>query len=426
MIRPRPIRPARTLPQRGIALILSMLMIVVMTAYSMEFNYNSYVENLSSYHYKDDTRSYYLSKSGIRIYGMLLVFARQLSSNSMASGMLQSFGINIDGPDMMCRELPFLDTALLRGLMNFSGSSLDEDEEAGLMGMLGLGGGDLPADSEFKARGSTDELEGEQEGLRRALLDFEGDFKVDCTDESSKIDLNGFANNRWAGLPLEQHPTAQMIYGLISPPEYDPIFEERLKMDRWELIGNIKDWVDIDDQRSGVFGGDENALYDRLTPRYRAKNAAFDSVEELRMVAGVTDEVWSTFGDAFSIHTKNFKINVNAANPAMLRALIRAYTDPTLLTDQVLDNEVLPVLLVERAFLPGPFRSSSDFVGRLKAKNIAFISPDAENQLKSQISTDSRVFRLTSTGYINESTRTVDAVIRVNSNGVSYLEWKER
>ena len=110
----------------------------------------------------------------------------------------------------------------------------------------------------------------------------------------------------------------------------------------------------------------------------------------------------------------------------MLRALIRAYTDPTLLTDQVLDNEVLPVLLVERSFLPGPFRSSSDFVSRLKAKNIAFISPEAENQLKSQVSTDSRVFRLTSTGYINESTRTVDAVIRVNSNGVSYLEWKER
>jgi type II secretory pathway component PulK len=415
-------RPPR---QRGIALILSMLMIVVMTAFSMEFNYNSYVDNLSSYHYKDDTRSYYLAKSGVRTYGLLLIFARQLSSNSMLSGMLQSFGITIDGPDMMCRSLPFLDTAMLRALQNFGGGSLDEDEESGLLGLLGMGEGGSE-DSNIRSRGDTSELEGEQESLRRKLLEFEGDFKVDCSDESSKIDLNGFANNRWAGLPIDQHPTAQMIYGLVSPPEYDPLFEERLKMDRWELIGNIKDWVDLDDQRSGIWGGDENSLYDKYEPRYRSKSAPFDSVEELRMVAGVTDEVWATFGSAFSIHTRNFKINVNAASPAMIRALVRAYTDPTLVNDQKLDNEIIPLLMAERMFLPGPFRNSSDFISRVKSKGIAFTTPEAEQQLKSLLSTDSKVFRLTSTGYVNDSTRTIDTVVRVSSNGVSYLEWKER
>ena len=106
----------------------------------------------------------------------------------------------------------------------------------------------------------------------------------------AKIDLNGFANTRWAALPITQHPTAQMIYGLLAPPEYDPLFEDRLKMDRWELIGNIRDWVDIDDQRSGIWGGDENSIYHNEEPRYRAKNAPFDSVGELRMVAGVSDE----------------------------------------------------------------------------------------------------------------------------------------
>jgi len=404
-----------------------MLMIVVMTAFSMEFNYNAYVDNLSSYHYKDDTRSYYLAKSGVRTYGLLLVFARQLSSNSMLSGMLQSFGIDIDGPDMMCRSLPFLDTAMLRALQNFGGGSLDDEEESGLLGLIGLGGDDATdSNPDIRARGATDETDGEEEGLRRKLLEFEGDFKVDCSDESSKIDLNGFANSRWAGLPIDQHPTAQMLYGLLSPPEYDPLFEDRLKMDRWELIGNIKDWVDVDDQRSGVWGGDENSLYDKYEPRYRAKNAPFDSVEELRLVAGVTDEVWSTFGTAFSIHTRNFKINVNAANASMIRALVRAYTDPTLVNDQKLDNEIIPILMAERMFLPGPFRNSSDFINRVKSKGIVFVSPEAEQQLKGLLSTDSKVFRLTSTGYVNESTRAIDTVIRVSSNGVSYLEWKER
>jgi len=418
---------ARSRPQRGIALILAMLMIVVMTAMSMEFNYNSYVDNLSSYHYKDDTRAHYLAKSGVRTYGLMLVFARQLSSNSIASGMLQSFGINIDGPDMMCRSLPFLDTAMLRALQNFGGGSLDDEEKSGLLGLVGLGGDDeKPGTPPIRARGATDELDEEQEGLRRKLLEFEGDFKVDCADESSKIDLNGFANTRWAALPIDQHPTAQMIYGLLAPPEYNPLFEDRLKMDRWELIGNIRDWVDIDDQRSGIWGGDENSIYNNFEPRYRAKNAPFDSVEELRMVAGVTDEVWSTFGSAFSIHTRNFKINVNAADAAMIRALIRAYTDPTLVNDQMLDNEVIPLLMAERMFLPGPFRSSGDFINRVKSKGIAFVSPEAEQQLKGLLSTDSKVFLLSSTGYVNESTRTIDTVIRVSSNGVSYLDWKER
>jgi type II secretory pathway component PulK len=428
MIRRSPERRAQARPQRGIALILAMLMIVVMTAMAMEFNYNSYVDNLSSYHYKDDTKSYYLAKSGIRTYGLLLIFARQLSSNSLASGMLSSFGINIDGPDMMCRSLPFLDTAMLRALQNFGGGSLDDEEKSGLMGLMGVGSSDAPKDSAgtVRARGATDELDEEEEGLRRKLLEFEGDFKVDCSDESAKIDLNGFANTRWAALPIEQHPTAQMIYGLMAPPEYDPLFEDRLKLDRWELIGNIRDWVDVDDQRSGIWGGDENSIYNNEEPRYRAKNAAFDSVEELRMVAGVSDEVWATFGSAFSIHTRNFKINVNAADSAMIRALIRAYTDPTLLGDMTLDNEVIPMLMAERMFLPGPFRNSSDFIGRIKSKGIAFASPEAETQLKGLISTDSKVFLLSSTGYVNESTRTIDTVIRVSSNGVSYLAWKER
>ena len=228
-----------------------------------------------------------------------------------------------------------------------------------------------------------------------------------------------------AALPVDRHPTAQMIYGLISPPEYDPLFEERLKMDRWELIGNIKDWVDADGDRSGLWGGDEDGLYDDYEPRYRSKNSRFDSVEELRMVAGVTDEVWSTFGDHFSIHTRNYKINVNAAEAPVIRALIRAHTDPTLVLDQTLDNEIVPLLMAERAFLPGPFRNSGDFINRVKAKGIVFTSPEVETSLKSLISTDSRVFRLRATGYVNESTRTIDATIRVGNSGVSYLEWKE-
>ncbi len=110
----------------------------------------------------------------------------------------------------------------------------------------------------------------------------------------------------------------------------------------------------------------------------------------------------------------------------MIRALVRAFSDPLVVTDPRLDSEIIPLLMAERAFLPGPFRNAQDFLSRVKAKQVVFLSPEAENQLKALVRTDSRFFRLQATGYVNDSTRTIDAIVRINKSGVQYLEWKER
>ena len=431
--------------RRGVALIMALVMVVLMTAFAVEFNYSSEVKNLSSYHYRDNTRSYYLAKGGLRIYGLLLIFARQMEGNSMIAGMLSSFGIDIDGAAMMCRNVPFMDTAMLRFLTGTGSGSLDDEEKDGLLDLLGMGGEQdgepttplaIPTaeqqrqrqeqdqEKRERERGYIDETEEEGTSVRRKLMDFEGDFKVDCADESTKIDINGFASNSWAGRSLELHPTANMLMGLMGREEYDPLFEERLKMDRWELIGNIKDWVDPDDQRSGLWGGDEDNLYDDFEPRYRSKNTRFDSLEELRLVAGITDEVFETFSPSLSVHTKNFKVNVNSANPTMIRALLRAFTDPMLIPEPKL-QEAVSYLMAERMFLPGPFRNADNFIQRAEARGLIF-EPTARQALKSLVTTKSRVFRLTATGYVNDSTATIEQVIRVNKSSLRVLEWRER
>ena len=431
--------------RRGVALIMALVMVVLMTAFAVEFNYSSEIKNLSSYHYRDNTRSYYLAKGGLRVYGMLLVFARQLEGNQMMAGMLAGFGIDIDGGAMMCRNVPFLDTAMLRFLTGTGSGSMNDEEKEGLLELLGVGGGEgeesaTPAAFSTdemlrrqqerddrrreRQRGFTDETKEEGTSTRRKLMDFEGDFKVDCADESSKIDINGFASNSWAGRALELHPTASMLMGLMAREEYDPLFEERLKMDRWELIGNIKDWVDPDDQRSGMWGGDEDNLYDDFEPRYRSKNARFDSLEELRLVAGVTDEVFETFSPNLSVHTKNFKVNVNSANPTMIRALLRAFTDPMIMNEQVL-MEVTANLIAFRTFM-GPFTNADAFLRQAEGFGLVFTDPAARQALKGLVTTKSKVFRLTATGYVNDSTATIEQVIRVTKSRVRVLEWRER
>lgn len=222
---------------------MALIMVVLMTAYISEFNYTARARILSAAHARDDLKSLYLANSGVRIYTLLLAFGNQIGGNQFIRGMFENFGLPpIDGATMICKDLPSFDTGFLRFLVGAEGMTSDQKEE-GLMEMVGLGGGesdvDVPQRGEVNSLGSNT-----KPSLRRGLLDFEGDVKVHCSDETAKLDLNGLAEPSFFTLPLQQHPVAMMLFGQFSPEEYDPLFEERLKIDRWELIANIKDYID--------------------------------------------------------------------------------------------------------------------------------------------------------------------------------------
>ncbi len=82
-------------------------------------------------------------------------------------------------------------------------------------------------------------------------------------DEAAKLNLNA----PWL--------TAEMIQYL---PGMTP-----------QIAAAIMDWRDEDSTVST--DGAEDETYSRFTPPYKAKNAAFESVEELRLVAGMTAEI---------------------------------------------------------------------------------------------------------------------------------------
>ena len=68
-------------------------------------------------------------------------------------------------------------------------------------------------------------------------------------------------------------------------------------------VAAVIDWWDEDEQRT-LFdpgaakvnsSGREDDIYGRFAEPYRIKNAPFDSLDELRMVRGFTDDFWATF-----------------------------------------------------------------------------------------------------------------------------------
>ena len=76
------------------------------------------------------------------------------------------------------------------------------------------------------------------------------------------------------------------------------------------VADSILDWVDADgDHRAN---GAEDGYYQTLEPPYAPKNSAFDALNELKKVKGITDEIFAGLSRVVTVYPAN-SINVNTA-----------------------------------------------------------------------------------------------------------------
>ena len=129
-------------------------------------------------------------------------------------------------------------------------------------------------------------------------------YEVRVVDEAGKLGLNQID-----GVLL------RAIFANLDIPEGDAE----------TIADSIIDWRDPDDlhQPSGA----ESEYYEGLDRPYRAKNAGFDSVEELLLVRGVTREIfYGTDGvpglrELFSVFNQTKTVNLKSVTPAVMQAL---------------------------------------------------------------------------------------------------------
>ena len=135
-----------------------------------------------------------------------------------------------------------------------------------------------------------------------------GYYRVRLLDESGKIDLN-----------LAPEVILRSLINSLNLPGED----KDLLVNT--IVDSILDWKDPDDFHR--LQGAESDYYQSLPNPYKAKNANFDTVEELILVKGVTAEI--LYGndqnpglvDFLTVQAKTNKINLNAASKPMLMAL---------------------------------------------------------------------------------------------------------
>ena len=129
-------------------------------------------------------------------------------------------------------------------------------------------------------------------------------------DEQSLINLNFVASMR------DKRKAKRIIKSILGPD---------VDQDEKTLVaGAIIDWVDKSEEDGGLsevsIGGAEDSFYASLSPAYQARDGLLKTVEELKFVRGVTDEIYERLKKYVTVYGKG-STNINTAPREVLLAL---------------------------------------------------------------------------------------------------------
>jgi general secretion pathway protein K len=280
----------------------------------------------------------------------------------------------------------------------------------------------------FKALGSFDLTQGKNLGLTGA------GFELKVIDEDSKLNLNEPAR----GGAFGQSRLAAQLIGLMGGVQNDALFEGRDAdgqfSDRQTICSSVVDWADPDQDTyvcdpnnpTAQTAAAEDSFYELLKRPYQRKNAAFDSLEELHKLRGFSDDFWATFiepdPDKPEKRTVTVwgqgTINVNTANPQTLLAFIcanapmaRPCTDPA-----EAQKFLMMVSMLRGASAGVPlFSSPKMFINALgnkgpigemlKTVGVEPVPWLSEDQATKMISVESKLFSIYATGVVKAGKR---------------------
>lgn len=441
---------------RGVALLMVLTAVAVLTAVSVDFAYNTRVDASLAINARDSLRAEYMARSALNLGRLVLYFQNQLDQQS---GQLKSLIGN--------------------AAQNAGNAGLPSDLAGALGGAGGLGalGGIgsirlwqvLPIESgainTFIGAAAAPKAEGDAPPLPEvgaeaepgkavpaagllAFGTYEGGFHAEIQDEETKLNLN-----RLDGPATQTRISAEQIFSLWVDPRWDFLFDGESTLherySRLDMLAHFHDYIDEDEtettinQTAGLGGGtgavgdvfaagfaDEEGPYTRYEPKLRPKNARFDSVDEVFQVAGVTDRFMAAFKDRFTVYPDvNTPLNVNTTDPLMQLANIQAAArDPNqpALRDPTVIKQIFDQLELIRSF--GAFMgiTVSQFVSAVQTAGIT-VKPELVNNAAQNpyLGDKSQTFTIRATGQAGEVERTLTAVVRYDQGLGKLLYFRE-
>jgi general secretion pathway protein K len=421
--------------ERGIALILAVVAIAVLTAVATEFAYNSRVDLQLATNQRDEVRAYYLARSGIAISRLLLTFQKQVDKikipdlGALFSNPNNRQALNSNSPsiglNLQLWKMARIDCQLLQMMVKQEPLGIDSRP------LIASAPGGKPSQN------FPDEL-----GQQRSFGGFRGCFLATIGDEEEKLNVNKIdAGVNYGGGAL----VARMLE-MFSDKRFEFVFDRedanKVKVSPQDTLMALHDWMDADETQSALNTtgvgdpftkgfSDENALYDHYTPRYKVKNAPFDSLDEMYMVHGVTDRFMAAFGNRLTVYPDvNAKLNINTDDPLLLKMVIFSLVDPLHVPPQLNDPYFIEDLIkrVRAArVMPGFGMSVGDFALLIQAAGVPINRLLTSNIQGNQLLSDkSSTYNIKSVGEAGSVQKTISVVVRMDDNGMGRLvHWRE-
>jgi general secretion pathway protein K len=428
----RPI-PLRRNTQRGVALLMVLTWIALSVALVSEFSYGTSVDAAQAANARDELKAHYLARSAVNLSRLLIKIQKQFVDPIMGqaqqmlgaamnkSGSSGAGGAGGGQNSSMGLGFSLRVTDYAGPLMGFFSGS--KDEVAGLGSLIGL---DTTA-----AKGL---------GLKS------GHFDAEITYEDGKINLNcGSGQNSDV---KKQKTVFNELMALMYSPRFDKLFSEEDSNGQFTTRADVAraliDWADADEQMfspDGASASGEDYRYDARADRYRARNFSFDTLEEIKMVRGVTDGFMEAFAPSLTVYPgdQSCKVNLSAISnknggdcTPLLMGIIRAAAmpDPTKPPSDpaVLDDlRLYPVasLLCDRASAAG-FDSLDSITNLMQNPQLAVMPDDPRYKLFQSMSPinvskadlgnvattgSPRIYRIVATGEAGKVTRKITAII---------------
>ncbi len=464
----RPIANRSVKSNRGVAILLVMTYIIIMSATVVSSLMNSQVSFMISSNVRDELKAYYKAKSALNLGRLMLTYQYELESGGFMGERLKKSNFQMYSiMDLLMK--PF---------------------KTGVISVDVPGAEQSIASYDLQAAGIS------------AMGEESGDFNIKVEPEAGRLNINKFSNG------ISQKDLYEFCM-MMAGHQYDKIFNlsnaEEVRPGRMELLANMIDWIDADSERTDINEecivqdpvGDEASPYNHIGKKYKVKNAKYTTLDELYQVAGFNDDFMEAFGETLTVYPVE-KVNVNLASAkVMYAALCNSVEDSTgsknenrlwACSDQNIGSQIFGLAMVlegyqqfasnpmnllylytvqgEKAVINGvtgngsivPFRNVAEFNKVLQAivtdpeliPKFIIYSPTAyltfgENiksvnaatlgisnltfnttQLFAGITTASpRIFRITAVGEYGGTQRKISAVVDFNTTGGKFLYWRE-
>jgi general secretion pathway protein K len=258
---------------------------------------------------------------------------------------------------------------------------------------------------------------------------------------------------------------AMQLYALTggyqTQSPYEPMFTQvdpdGQLTTRLDIVSDVIDWWDEDEQRT-VFdpgastvtaSGREDDIYARFPEPYRVKNAPYDSLEELRLVRGFTDDFWSTFVEPDPDDPRSRQVtiygsgavNPNEAKPEVLWSRVCSFVSTQPLCQDPMQRQAFVTLFsTARMMMPiGVFERPVDFLNFLEHKGgprdlyqmlsmllgpnnpllmwkEVVIPPEKRNLLQGAFVTSARIFTIQAVGQVGRTSVRLNTVVNFDEN----------